>query len=190
MVASNWPTQPVTESLRRRISTGVFKPKHWSHASRVIPGSVYITGFERRKPTVAFQKEFRNTNNAKPASKADHASVPQTKQSTAAPACNTPRRRDREWTAARAAGSLHHLLHPNTGNPAAQNSSKWTRNMNYPNQAEVVNRFIIFIYLIPRPKTIYHLGAQDTNTLTYPLYILQVSFCRREANSKHQINVN
>lgn len=81
-------------------------------------------------------------------------------------------------------------LHPNTGNPAAQNSSEWTRNMNYPNQAEVVNRFIIFIYLIPRPKTTYDLGAQDTNTLSYPLYILQVSFRRREANSKHQINVN
>lgn len=27
---------------------------------------------------------------------------------------------------------------------------------------------IIFTYLIPKPKAIYDLGAQDTKTLTYP----------------------
>lgn len=48
--------------------------------------------------------------------------------------------------------------------------------------------FRISIYLIPKPKTIYDLGAQNTQTLTYPRYTSR--FCRHEANSKHQINAN
>jgi len=34
MVISNWPTQLVTEHLQRWISTGIFRIKHWSHASK------------------------------------------------------------------------------------------------------------------------------------------------------------
>lgn len=34
MVISNWPTQLVTEHLQRWISTGIFRVKHWSHASK------------------------------------------------------------------------------------------------------------------------------------------------------------
>lgn len=116
------------QSLRRRISTGIFKPKHQSHASRVIPGLVYITSFDRRKPTLAFQKKFINTKNAKPASRAGLVSVPQTNQSSAAlmeagaDCCLQNHASTRQLlaccsntgptcrTAVRAAGSLHHLL--------------------------------------------------------------------------------
>lgn len=34
MVISSWPTQPVTEHLQRWISTGIFRVKHQSHASK------------------------------------------------------------------------------------------------------------------------------------------------------------
>jgi len=30
--------------------------------------------------------------------------------------------------------------------------------------------FLIFTYLVPKPKAIYHLRAQDAKTLTYSLY--------------------
>lgn len=36
--------------------------------------------------------------------------------------------------------------------------------------------FTIFTYLIPKPKAIYDLGAQDTKTLTYSLYIITGEF--------------
>lgn len=55
----------VTESLSRWVSTGVFKPKHHSHASRVIPGLVYVTGFDSRKPPIVFQKRFVDAKNIK-----------------------------------------------------------------------------------------------------------------------------
>lgn len=61
-------------------------------------------------------------------------------------ACKTTHRRDSYWhavqTPALRAGQQWELLdlyttylHLNTGNPGAQNGSKWTRNMNYQNQA-------------------------------------------------------
>lgn len=55
----------VTENLPRWVSTGAFKPKHFSHASRVIPGLVYVTSFDTRKPPIVFQKRFMDTKNIK-----------------------------------------------------------------------------------------------------------------------------
>lgn len=55
----------VTESLPRWVSTSAFKPKHHSHASTVIPGLVYVTGFNTRKPPIVFQKRFMDTKTIK-----------------------------------------------------------------------------------------------------------------------------
>lgn len=75
----------VTESLPRWVSTGVFKPKHRSHASRVISGLMYVTGFDTRKPPIVFQKEIYGYQEHQ--TKADLVSVPQIIQGIATLLC-------------------------------------------------------------------------------------------------------